>query len=235
MDRVPELIDAAVMVFAEKGYRATQMTDVAASMGVAAGSLYNYVDSKEGLFALCLERMIQGGSPPQVTLPFAAPPLGVTLKRLHDRVQELLRLPALDARAAGQPSPARAEKDLEAVVTELFDLFSRTRLALDMIERSARDLPALAALFRDEWRAPLLARIQDFLGARVDRGELRQPGDVRVAARFVVETVTWFARHRFHDRDGRSLEETAAKATVTALIVSAFALGRPRRDGRSAG
>jgi AcrR family transcriptional regulator len=119
LDRVPGLIDAAVLVFAEKGYRATQMTDGAESMGVAAGSLDNYVDSKDGLFALCLEQMIQAGSPPRVTLPFLAP-------------------------------------TLDAVVTELFDIFSRTRLALDMIERSARDLPA--ALVRDEWRAPLLAR-----------------------------------------------------------------------------
>ena len=60
MERVPELIEAAVKVFGEKGYRGTQMTDVAFEMGVAAGSLYNYVDSKEGLFALCLERMAQG-------------------------------------------------------------------------------------------------------------------------------------------------------------------------------
>lgn len=229
MDRIPELIDAAALVFAEKGYRATQMTDVAAAMGVAAGSLYNYVDSKDGLFALCLERMLQAGSPPPVTLPFAAPALDVTLARLHDRVQELLLVPALDARAAGPPSPATAGHDLEAVVTELFDMFSGTRLALDMIEQSARDLPALAAMFRDQWRAPLLARIEDFLGARVDRGELRPPGDLRVAARFVVETVVWFARHRFHDRDGRGLDAAATKATVTGLVVSSLALGRPAR------
>ena len=85
IDRLPELIDAAVRVFAEKGYRGTQMTDIGESMGVAAPSLYNYVDSKRGLFALCLERMMLEGPPPDVTLPFVTPPLDVTLKRIHER------------------------------------------------------------------------------------------------------------------------------------------------------
>jgi len=232
MDRVPELVDAAAKVFAEKGYRATQMADVAASMGVAAGSLYNYVDSKEGLFALCLERMMHQDRPLQVTLPFVAPPLDVTLKRVDERVRELLRLPALSSRAGGEPSPARAEEELRAVVTELFDVFSRTRLAVDMIERSARDLPALAALFYDQWRAPLVGRLDHFLRSRMDRGELRRVDDVAVAARFVLEGVVWFARHRFHDVDAYRLDEAPVRATVTGLIVSAFALRRPQDDER---
>jgi AcrR family transcriptional regulator len=229
MDRVPELIGAAVKVFAEKGYRATQMADVAAEMGVAPGSLYNYVDGKEGLFALCLERMAQGpGFPFEITLPFGTPPLDVTLNRLHRRVEELYRLPALDVRPLGKPSPSRAEEELRAVVSEGFALASQIRWAADMIERSAREIPELAALLRTEWRAPMMRRLQDFLRARMDRGELRPVDDVWVAARFVEETVNWFARHRHHDPDGRRLDEAAVKATVTDLIVGACALAEPR-------
>jgi AcrR family transcriptional regulator len=228
MERVPELIQAAVKVFAEKGYRATQMADVAAEMGVAAGSLYNYVDSKDGLFALCLERMAQGPDfPLEITLPFATPPLDVTLKRLHRRVQELYRLPALDVRPRGKPSPARAEEELRAVVSEGFALASQIRWAADMIERSAREIPELAALLHTGWRAPMMRRLEDFLRARMDRGELRPVGDLWVAARFVEETINWFARHRHHDREGRELDEAPVKAMVTDLIVGAFALRQP--------
>jgi AcrR family transcriptional regulator len=226
MDRVPELIRAAVKVFADKGYRATQMADVAAEMGVAPASLYNYVDGKEGLFALCLERMAQGPGfvLEPIRLPFATPPMDVTLKRLHRRVEELYRLPALDVPARGKPSPARAEEELRAVVSEGFALASQIRWAADMIERSAREIPELAALLRTEWRGPMMRRLQDFLRARMDRGELRPVGDLWVAARFVEETINWFARHRHHDREGRELDEAPVKATVTELIVGAFAL-----------
>jgi len=228
MDRVPELIQAAVKVFAEKGYRATQMADVAAEMGVAAGSLYNYVDSKDGLFALCLERMAQGPSLAlEITLPFATPPMDVTLKRLHRRVQELYRLPALDVRPRGKPSSARAEEDLRVVVSEGFALASQIRWAADMIERSAREIPELAALLHNEWRAPMMARLEDFLRVRMDRGELRPVDDLWVAARFVEETINWFARHRHHDLEGRELDEAPVKAMVTELIVGAFALRQP--------
>ena len=153
-------------VFADKGYRATQMADIGAAMGVAAPSLYNYVESKEGLFALCLERMMLEGPPPELSLPFVTPPIDVTLKRVHERAQKSLSLPALSRRAIGERSPGRAGMELEAVATELFNLMSRTRVAADMIERSARDLPALAALFRDEWRTPMLRRLEGFLRTR---------------------------------------------------------------------
>ena len=80
VDRLPELVDAATAVFADKGYKATQMADVAAAMGVAPGSLYNYVEGKEGLFALCLDSVMRDGTLlPDVTLPLATPPLEVTL------------------------------------------------------------------------------------------------------------------------------------------------------------
>lgn len=231
MERVPELIEAAVKVFGEKGYRSTQMADVAFEMGVAAGSLYNYVDSKEGLFALCLERMAQGPSfPLEITLPFATPPMDTTLTRLHERIQALHRLPALNVPPRGKPSPARAEEELRAVVGEIFGLANRTRWGVDMIERSAREIPELAALLHNEWRAPMMARLEEFLRIRMDRGELRHVDDAWIAARFVAETVNWFARHRHHDRYGRRLDDAPVTATVADLIVGAFALDEPRTD-----
>ena len=49
-DRFQDLLEAATAVFLEQGYRRTQMADVAARMGVAKGTLYLYVESKDALF-----------------------------------------------------------------------------------------------------------------------------------------------------------------------------------------
>jgi len=51
-DRIERLIECATEVFIDQGYRRTQMSDVASALGVAKGTLYLYVDSKEALFDL---------------------------------------------------------------------------------------------------------------------------------------------------------------------------------------
>ena len=47
--RLEHLVDCATSVFIDQGYRRTQMADVADALGVAKGTLYLYVESKEAL------------------------------------------------------------------------------------------------------------------------------------------------------------------------------------------
>src|SRR5437588_5168779 len=47
IDRRRELLDAAVRVFARKGFHATRVGDIAAEAGVAHGLLYHYFRSKD--------------------------------------------------------------------------------------------------------------------------------------------------------------------------------------------
>jgi AcrR family transcriptional regulator len=48
-NRYDEIIQAALEIFAQKGYAATSVQDVADAVGVLKGSLYHYIDSKEDL------------------------------------------------------------------------------------------------------------------------------------------------------------------------------------------
>jgi len=52
------ILDAAEALFAERGYAATTLRDVAAAVGVRNPSLYNHFPSKEALYAAVLERGI---------------------------------------------------------------------------------------------------------------------------------------------------------------------------------
>ncbi|MQA04807.1 MAG: TetR family transcriptional regulator [Streptosporangiales bacterium] len=47
--RRQELVDVAANIFAEKGYHATSVQDIAESLGILKGSIYYYIDSKEDL------------------------------------------------------------------------------------------------------------------------------------------------------------------------------------------
>ncbi|HKG76053.1 MAG TPA: helix-turn-helix domain-containing protein, partial [Beijerinckiaceae bacterium] len=62
--KLQAILDAALDVFAEKGFADTRLDDVAARAGVAKGTIYLYVESKQALF----EALVRSG----ITAPLAA-------------------------------------------------------------------------------------------------------------------------------------------------------------------
>jgi AcrR family transcriptional regulator len=58
--RPQEILDASLAVFAEKGFAATRMDDIAARAGVTKGTIYLYFDSKEEVFKSLVRQTIGG-------------------------------------------------------------------------------------------------------------------------------------------------------------------------------
>lgn len=55
-ERREELLAAAASVIAERGYRASGVSDIIEKAGVARGTFYNYFDSKKDVFLALIER-----------------------------------------------------------------------------------------------------------------------------------------------------------------------------------
>ena len=55
-ERKAQMLDVAEVVFAEQGYLAASMDEIAERVGVSKPMLYEYFGSKEGLFLACVER-----------------------------------------------------------------------------------------------------------------------------------------------------------------------------------
>jgi AcrR family transcriptional regulator len=68
--RPPEILDAALAVFAQKGFAATRLDDVAAKAGITKGTIYLYFDSKQALFE-ALARQSVGAQIEQVKAQLA--------------------------------------------------------------------------------------------------------------------------------------------------------------------
>jgi AcrR family transcriptional regulator len=221
-ERLPELIAAAVRVFTREGYRSARMSDVAAEMGLSEAAIYRYVDSKEGLFVLAIRHALLLEDLPAGDLPLSPMSLAATVVEARVFINEVVPFGAL-ADALSWPEPGGPAAELEKILRELFELQSRTREAADMLERSARELPEMADLLNAGIRAPLLAALTEYLTSRTQAGMLRRTPDTAVTARLVLETVTWFARHRFSDPDGAAIaaglaQDTAVDALVHALV-----------------
>jgi AcrR family transcriptional regulator len=230
-ERFGEVIAAAVRVFTADGYRATRMSDVAGAAGLSEAAIYRYVESKEGLFvlairhALLLEDLPAGGE-----FPLKPPSLAQMVLQAREFVAAEVPFGSLDAalRGPGADDPAA---ELEAVMRELFTLETQTKEAADMIERSARELPELADLLNSGLRRPVLAALTEYLEGRAKTGLLRATPDAAATARLVLETLTWFARHRHSDPYGAAIpddiaEDTAIDALIHALVPVQFLGGR---------
>src|SRR5271170_4707762 len=56
--RPQEILDAALAVFADKGFAAARMDDIAARAGVTKGTIYLYFDGKEAVFKTLVRESI---------------------------------------------------------------------------------------------------------------------------------------------------------------------------------
>ncbi|HUA34531.1 MAG TPA: TetR family transcriptional regulator [Candidatus Binataceae bacterium] len=219
-----DLLEAATKVFTAKGYRQTQMSDIAREMGVSQGTLYNYVESKEALFMLACEHCF---SDRPITAP-AAPPVRspsfqAMLRRVREQMQSV-RLPLLaSALYTSKPSDARAE--LEAILREFYFALERHRRGFDLVESSTRDIPELAKMLYVEGRRGAVGMFTKYLSDRIKSGYLQPLPDPTTAALYIVETVSWFARHRHNAPDSRMISDHHALETTIHFLASALMPG----------
>lgn len=56
---ISELLDQATHLFAEKGYEATTLLDIANALGISRSALYHYVSTKDDLLIMLVEQVSQ--------------------------------------------------------------------------------------------------------------------------------------------------------------------------------
>lgn len=245
-ERFPEVIAAAVRVFARDGYRTAHMSDVAREAGLSEAALYRYVDGKESLFVLAIRHALlleplPGEDDPAGEFPLKAPPLTQMIREAREFVAAEVPFGALAAALRSGPGNPDDLDDpageLQLVMRELFTLEEQTARAADMIERSARELPELADLLNTGLRRPVLDALTQYLDSRAKTGKLRTTPDTAATARLILETLTWFARHRHSDPYGAAIppalaQETAVDALLHALVPPRYLEERdaPERD-----
>ena len=125
-NRWPALLDAAASQFAERGYHATSMRDLAAATAMTAGAIYFHVPSKQALLLAVYEEGVQ---------------------RLLDRVE---------AAAAGERDPwARLEKVVGAHLESILDASAYARVLIRILPSDAPEIAAELKGLRDRYEARL--------------------------------------------------------------------------------
>jgi AcrR family transcriptional regulator len=204
------------------------MSDVASEAGVSQGTLYNYVESKEALFRLLLDRSLGSAPPSEIELPVRGPAPDALAARMEEAATAGFLLPKLDE-ALRARRVANAGAELEGIIDELFERTVATREAADALERSALDVPELAAVFFGSIRRGLFERFALLIQKRAASGHYRR-SEPRAIARMIVETVTMFGRHIHNDRDPPGFDLVAARRAVRDALVAGVLQEAPERS-----
>jgi AcrR family transcriptional regulator len=227
--RFSQLIEVATKTFVARGYRLTQMADVAEALGVAKGTLYGYVESKEALFDAAV-RFADGlaPAPDPGMLPLPTPATGSTVQYIQARLRDEARELEL-VRALSRPKGTRAKSgEFESIVRDLYRRMSRNRYALKLVDRCAVDHPELAAVWFEQGRYGQVALLATYLEKRVAAGGMRPAPNVQLAARMVLETIALWAIHMPWDASPRSFADDEVEKAVVDLLVHAYAKERTR-------
>lgn len=224
--RFHDLIEAASAVFLEQGYRRTQMADVAARMGIAKGTVYLYVESKEALFDAVLRHSdARAAIELPDRLPIPTPTAHETLETVRKRIADEAALPAL-ASALARHRVTNVRAELRSIALELYDTLARNRIGIKLLDRCALDFPDLAAAWFEAGRIGTLALVQRYLEDRVRRGRIPPVIDAALAARMLLETLVFWAVHRHWDPSPQVIDEPLARQAVIEYVMRAI-LGAP--------
>ena len=142
-DRPVEIIAAALEIFAEKGFAAARLEDIAAQAGVSKGAIYLYFATKQDIFRAVVE---QGVAP---NLDFVRAALAAPTDNFADLLRGLVKaLPNVIATTSAGG-------------------------IVKMVIGESRNFPELAQAWHDKLVQPALGAMTGAIAAAQARGELR--------------------------------------------------------------
>ncbi len=142
-DRPGEIVDAALHVFAEKGFAAAKLDDIARRAGVSKGALYLYFETKEELFRAVVDQAIAPNMQVVRAMVAAHPgPLSDLLRLVAERVGTLMETLPVGG-------------------------------VVKMVIAEAGNFPELARVWHDDLVAQILGAMTDAIAAAQGRGEVR--------------------------------------------------------------
>jgi AcrR family transcriptional regulator len=218
-ERVSQLAEVAARIFIERGYRRTQVADVAEALGVAKGTLYGYVTSKEALFDLAVRHADRPEGAPEVSeLPLQTPQAGATVAYVRERLVRETADMTLVRVARGELQFDEPKEELRAIVSDLYRRLARNRQVVKLIDRCAHDYPELARAWLGDGRSVQVELLAAVLTRGMEVGRYQRQERPDLVARTVIEMVAFWALHRHFDVAPPVTDDETAERALIALL-----------------
>ena len=213
--RLAEMADAAALCFSEAGFRRTQVADIARHMGVSAGTIYLYADSKEALLHLAFMHLT-GEDLAALPTPFADPGIEATTKLITRKMKEGALWPELTAAVEAGSTPTRDL--LETIGAALYDRLTEQCRMIWLLDGCNLDIPELNIIYRRKIRGAYMTDLATLMD-RLPATNWTAPQKL-IAIRSAIEIIAWAAMHRRREQElpdefKASEEETRAAASCS--------------------
>jgi AcrR family transcriptional regulator len=222
-NRIPDIVSAAISVFSRKGYRLTQMEEIANEANVSKATLYYYFKSKLHLFQYVLQNSPQKNEhtpPPASSSPKTERDF---LQLLRRELKEGTRLRSIDGFLKRKTEEIDLEQELAEIIEEIWDINEKNRVQIVILEKSFFEFPELAETYDKYGRRQLLHQIEKYLSGRINAGIIRSLGTVAGASRFMLESLAWFGFKQY-----TSAQPMFTKAEVLPDLIHIFVHGLKR-------
>jgi AcrR family transcriptional regulator len=188
--RPSEIIAAALDCFAERGFAATRLDDIAERAGVTRGTLYLYFDSKEELFKAVVRQSI-----------------GPVLSRVEGVVS-----------SAVSPTPDLLRQAILSIPEAV--LSSQVSALPKLVIAEATNFPEIARFYLDEVVNPAKRLIAGLLRRGIARGEFREVDvDHTVLCVIAPILLSALWRHSLEPYDSETLDGGAVARTHVDLLL----------------
>ena len=192
--RPSEITAAALACFAERGFAATRLDDIAARAGITRGTLYLYFDSKEELFKAVVRTSI-----------------GPVLARVKTLIE-----------GSPLPTPELVRQVLQAIPEAVLN--SPVSALPKLVLAEATNFPEIATFYLDEVVHPAKAMFAGLIERGIARGEFRAVDvehTVLCAIAPVLLSAVW--RHSLERYDTAALDPAALMRTHVDLLLHGLA------------
>ncbi len=216
-ERLGSILTAATRVFCARDFKRAQMSDVALEMGCAAGTLYNYFESKEALFEYVVRHGLGEPLPDTSACPLKLPETGSTFGLIAERARIFTRDASIQS-ALRVEDPDNAHTEVSTLTNELFDFFKTYRLVLQVLEVSYLDYPDLAEVYNKQRQDLIFDPWSDLINKRQLAGIYKKIDDPVWISRLIIEMVAWAAWKACGHEMG--YDENRSRAAVLEIVMS---------------
>ncbi len=201
--RPGEILEAALEVFAERGFAAAKLSEIAARAGVSKAALYLYFETKEDLFHAVARRLVA----PNVAA------ISVAMEGAEAPLADLA--PALLARAAALLADGRVVSIARMVIAEL------------------RNFPDLAGIWRQDVVEPMLSLVARLIARAQATGEVVAGDPRLYAFSLMGPLVMGGLFHAVFGEAGTDAPDLPTLAAQHARAALAGLLAQPRKEPTS--
>lgn len=216
-DRIKSIADAATYLFLQQGYSKTQISHIAKAVGVSVGTIYLDFTGKKEIMHFVLKCTID---PAFIERDFERPITDDLFVGLENDIVAVFEKTGNDF--AKHLVNDAADYDLEALVSDAFELLARYAVGCLFIEKNQFDFKFLAEHYR-LYRKKFLETMTQYIKVFIKSGKVRTLDQLELSTTLIIEILSWWAMDiRYTSFETQDIPPELAKKVCIDNIISAY-------------